>query len=520
MATASARIPSLSGANIPTNFRSKVAPLARLADEKTDALAANRWYWRSFTPSGGAESKIDSLANYALEFHGDGSLNITADCNRVIAHYSLEATRINVTPGPATLALCPPGSHSDQLIRALSDADQYVVIGATLVIVLKDKGILTFSAPTLGERCGPHAISIRTIDNGLDPKTTALLDERLVSFVETVGLPAPGVSLLVITPKGRYYKSVGVADVSTCAPLRADSLYQIGSNTKMMTAAMIYQLQEERKLSTMDHLSKFLPDLAAKLPNGADITIDTLLTQTSGLPDYFEVEAVGGKMSSGTTNKSMLTRAFTPVELVNIVATSGKALFKPGEEGKWSYSNTGYILLGMIIEKVTRKSYEENLRSRIFKPIGLKNAYLQRGGPAKGKLPQSYFQLPFSYTTGEWNASQGWSAGAVVMTAEEFATFLKALFTGRLFKNKQTLALMMSIPAAGKSALGKGMNYGHGMLENNGVLGHGGQTLGFQSDGGYIPARDVTFVMWANSATNNVNRLAVPAIAEILAGQP
>jgi hypothetical protein len=81
--------------------------------------------------------------------------------------------------------------------------------------------------------------------------------------------------------------------------------------------------------------------------------------------------------------------------------------------------------------------------------------------------------------------------------------------------------MMMSKPSAGKSALGKGMNYGHGMLENNGVLGHGGQTLGYQSDRGYIPARDVTFVVWANSATNNVNRLIVPAIAEILtASQP
>jgi D-alanyl-D-alanine carboxypeptidase len=322
----------------------------------------------------------------------------------------------------------------------------------------------------------------------------------------------------VLTPKGRYYKSVGVADVATCAPLRADSPYQIGSNTKMLTAAMIYQLQEERKLSTTDLLSKWLPDLAAKLPNGDAITIEMLLTHTSGLPDYLEVEADGGKISSGIINKTMLTRAFKPIELVNRVVTSGKPLFSPAQEGKWSYSNTGYVLLGMIVERVTRKSYEENLRTRIFKPLGLKRAYLQQGGPAPGQLPQAYFRPPFSYTTGEWNASQGWAAGAVVMTAEEFATFLKALFTGRLFKREQTLAMMMSIPPAGMAALGKGMNYGHGMLENNGVLGHGGQTLGFQSDGGYIPARDVTIVMWANSASNNVSRIAVPMIAENVTG--
>jgi hypothetical protein len=151
--------------------------------------------------------------------------------------------------------------------------------------------------------------------------------------------------------------------------------------------------------------------------------------------------------------------------------------------------------------------------------LGLKHTYLLTGQPEPGTLPHAYFQPPFDYTTDEWNASQGWAAGAVVSTPEEFATFLKALFTGKLYKQQSTLKLMQEHTAAGVDALGDGTVYAHGMLDNHGVLGHGGQTLGFQSDGGYIPDKDVTIVMWSNSATSAVNRLAVPALAGIVLGQ-
>ncbi|MCB0239858.1 MAG: beta-lactamase family protein, partial [Anaerolineae bacterium] len=331
--------------------------------------------------------------------------------------------------------------------------------------------------------------------------------------------PGPGASMLIITPEGRYLKSTGVADVTTCQPLPADSPYQIGSNTKMMTSAIIFQLQEEGVLSTADLLSKWLPDLAAQLPNGDTITIDMLLTHTSGLHDYFDLPTADGtSIEDGATDKAMLTRAFTPEELVQVVADSGLSEFEPGAEGRWSYSNTGYILLGLIIEKATGKSYEENLNERIIEPLGLEQTYLQTGEPEPGALPQAYYRSPFDFTTGEWNASQGWSAGAVVSTPDDFATFLKALFTGKLFTDPATLDLMKEHTAAGVDALGPGAVYAHGMLDNNGVLGHGGQTLGFQSDGGIIPDKDVTVVLWSNAAESNVSRLIVPAIAALAAG--
>jgi D-alanyl-D-alanine carboxypeptidase len=325
--------------------------------------------------------------------------------------------------------------------------------------------------------------------------------------------------MLIITPQGRYFKSAGVADVTTCAPLAADSAYQIGSNTKLMTSAILFQLQEEGVLTTADPLSKWLPELAAQLPNGDQITIDMLLTHTSGLHDYFEVPTADGlTIADGATNKAMLTRAFTPEELVTLAAESGLSDFAPGAEGRWNYSNTGYILLGLIIEQATGKTYEANLNERIFAPLGLEQTYLQTGQPEPGALPQAYYRSPFGFTTGEWNASQGWSAGAVVSTPTEFAAFLKALFTGELFTQPETLELMQQHSAAGVDVLGPGTIYGHGMLNNQGVLGHGGQTLGFQSDGGYIPDQDLTIVLWANAAESNVSRTIVPTLAAALGG--
>jgi D-alanyl-D-alanine carboxypeptidase len=500
------------------------AAAAALARASAIALTANPWRWISLSnPTG--QVAIASPASYVLTFHDGGSLDIKADCNNAKGTYTLEGNNITVKVGPATLAAlraCPGDSRGEQFITMLGEATRFTVAGEKLIIVPKTEGsAMLFAAaiPTAVDLCGEKALAVNKIADTLDPKISAALDKALVSFLQAGAKSAPGVSMLIITPGGRYFKSAGVADVTTCAPLQPDFAYQIGSNTKMMTSAILFQLQEEGVLKTSDPLSKWLPDLAARLPNGDKITIDMLLTHTSGLPDYFDVPTKdGATIADGVKDKAMLTRSFTPEELVTLVAASGRSDFAPGAEGKWKYSNTGYALLGLIIEKATGKSYEENLRARMVEPLGLKKTYLLTGQPKPGTLPHAYYQPPFDYTTDEWNASQGWAAGAVVSTPEEFALFLKALFTGKLFKQPATLDLMKAHTAAGVDALGKGTVYAHGMLDNNGVLGHGGQTLGFQSDGGYIPDKDVTIVMWSNSATSAVNRLVVPALAGIVTG--
>ena len=487
-------------------------------------VMANPWKWTTLTTAT-EEVTVETPASYMVTFKDDGTVDIKADCNDASGTYTLDGANVTIEVGAATLAACPGDSRSEQFLQLLGDAAQMLPLNGQLYISLKTEGstmILDAVITTVVDLCGEEALAINTIEDTLAPEISAQLDQGLVSLVQAAPRPGPGASMLIITPKGRYFKSTGVADVATCEPLAADSPYQIGSNTKLMTSAILFQLQEEGVLSISDPLSKWLPELAAKVPNGDKITVDMMMTHTSGLHDYFEVPTEDGlTIADGATDRAMLTRSFTPEELVTLVAGSGLSDFEPGAEGQWNYSNTGYILLGLIIEKATGKSYEENLKERIFEPLGFKQTYLQAGQPEAGALPQAYFHSPFDFTTGEWNASQGWSAGAVVSTPEEFAVFLKALFTGKLFTQPATLELMQQHTAAGVDALGTGTTYAHGMLDNNGVLGHGGQTLGFQSDGGYIPDKDVTIVMWSNAAESNVSRALVPALATIVsdAGQ-
>lgn len=488
------------------------------SNDHLDVLTANKWYWNVYvTPTD--RHPVNEPRSYELAFAKDGTLSVKADCNRAIGKYSLAGSKISITIGPTTLALCPGATRSEQFLELLATSAELFFVRDMLIISLSGESSLAFNAPSIVDLCGDKVLSPRSKVDSLEPAVSSELDKKLTEFVTPGPLSAPGASMLVITPKGRYFKSAGVSDVSTCAPLKADSQYQIGSNTKLMTAAIIYQLQEEGRLSTSDRIGKFLPDLAVQLQNGDEITIEMLLTHTSGLTDYLGINNGSGEIAAGVQNRSILIRGYRPEGLVDMVAKSGKSDFKPGESGKWKYSNTGYILLGMIIEKVTDRSYEANLTGRIFKPLKLRKTFLQTGTPAPNSIPQAYYQKPFTFSTRDWNASQGWSAGAVVSTSPEFAVFLKALFTGKLFKKRETLRLMLAEAPSGRDVLGKGTSYGHGMLSNNGGLGHGGETLGFQSDGGYFPEKDITVVIWANSALNNVNRTAVPGLVKIAGGE-
>ncbi len=483
-------------------------------------LTANPWKWIAYS-AGSEQGKVETPANYTLTFQTDGTVAIKADCNDAVGSWTVEGTDITMKVGPVTLAACPSGSRSDQFLRLLGEAAQLLPVEGKLYISLTTDGdAMQFDAvvTTVADLCGEKALAINTIADTLPAELSAQLDQGLAQLVQTGNRPGPGAVMLIITPNGRYLKSTGVADVKTCEPLKADSPFQIGSNTKMMTAAMIYQLQEEGKLSTSDLLSKWVPDLAAKLPNGDKMTIEMMLTHTTGMKDYFDVPGKDGSIADGAKDKAILTRAFTPEELITLVADSRLSEFAPAAERQWKYNNTGYILLGLIIEKATGKSYEENLKARIFEPLGLKKTYLQTDVPEVGALPNAYYKTPFDFATAEWNASQGWSAGAVVSTPDEFATFMKALFTGKLFKQPETVKLMKTPAPTGANRLGPGVTYAHGMSNNKGVLGHGGQTLGFQSDGGYIPDKDVTIVMWSNAAESNVSRLIVPALAGAVTG--
>jgi D-alanyl-D-alanine carboxypeptidase len=365
----------------------------------------------------------------------------------------------------------------------------------------------------INDLCGDQALVITSNDNLAEDEQTKALDLLLRQFVtlpsEELPLlsifgakpPAPGAVILVDSPGQRYFRAIGATNVETCTPVDPTLKFPIGSNTKMMTAAVIYQLQEDGRLSTSDLVSQYLPDEIARFEGAEAITIDMLLSHTSGLPDYLNSQnpsSVGMRIL--TAEPGVLEMAFTPQELV-ASAANDPLLFAPGAEGMWSYSNTGYIMLGQIIEQVTGQTYIEAVTERIIEQLGLKNTVLLAGvAPTELGLAEQYLRSPFTRETAGWNFSQAWSAGNAVSTPEDMAVFLRALYSGALYQKESTLEAMLTRAAPGYPLESDNFYYMRGGYYKAGFLGHGGQTLGTESDVGYNPELDTVIVTWANSS--------------------
>ncbi len=324
---------------------------------------------------------------------------------------------------------------------------------------------------------------------------------------------APGGVLSVEGPGWRYVKAVGMADPDAGLPVDCGMAFQIGSNTKMMTATVILQLQEEGKLSVDDLLANYLPEVAARLQHGDVMTIRQLLQHTAGVFSYTDNAPDGttGIAVASMSDPAALRRGVTPQEMIDFTIDHGQPYFAPGEEGKWYYSNSGYALLGMVIEAVEGLPLDKSFENRIFGPLGMTRSYLWDGIPRKAfGLPRSWLMPPFDNETTEWNVSQSWAGGGVISTVDDMHRFITALVGGDLFQNTETLAVMQDTvpsPIPGTTGYGLGM-----ILLEGDVWGHGGQTLGYISSLGASTGTDVSFVAWGNSAGNPVVLIAPDVI--------
>jgi D-alanyl-D-alanine carboxypeptidase len=325
---------------------------------------------------------------------------------------------------------------------------------------------------------------------------------------------APGAVISVRTSDWAYARAAGLADPDTGAPIDCAMPFQIGSNTKMMTAAVILQLMEEGLLSIEDPLSAHLPDIAARLPYGADMTLHHLLNHTSGVFSYTDNAPDGtpGLMDGGTSDASALSRQLSPAEIIDFVVAHGEPDFAPGAEGAWSYSNTGYVLLGLIVEEIEDLPLADVFERRIFAPLGMADSFLWNDVPDPDLgLPRSWLAAPFDYETTSWNMSQGWAAGAVISTADDMHRFMAGLLGGALFDDPATLPLMQEgVPTTNFTLL----RYGLGLaLKGEDLWGHGGQTLGFDSDVAARADGSLSLVVWTTSSSNAAG-LGAPVITD------
>ncbi|MEY8763119.1 MULTISPECIES: serine hydrolase [Clostridium] len=298
-------------------------------------------------------------------------------------------------------------------------------------------------------------------------------------------------------------KGYGKSDFQQNIQNTQNTTFPIGSMTKQFTAMAIMQLVEKGLINTGDPISKYIPDF----PRGDTITIGNLLTHSSGivnctnLPEFWSMN----QYSLGDINKVMDIFKNKPLE------------FKPGSN--FSYSNSGYILLGYIITKVSKMSYEDYLQKNIFQPLDMKNTGLSYNGSEKMYSSTGYGGYLDVYSVNDEATLKGtYGAGCLYSSTEDLYKWDRALYTEKLVK-KSTLDNIFSDHMAMTSS---GPYYGYGWMLSNGKYGrkiyHGGNTVGFTSNIARYPDKNLTIIILTNVGYYNINPLN-DTLAGIILGE-
>ena len=285
-----------------------------------------------------------------------------------------------------------------------------------------------------------------------------------------------------------FNKAYGFADVDKNIAADRMTKYKIGSVTKTFTAVMIMQLIEEKKLNLQTKLNRFYP----KITNAEKITIYDLLHHRTGIVDYINGDSITAKN---------IYRFHSKEEMIQKI-TDYKPLFEPGT--KHEYSNSNYNLLGYIIETLTKKSYAENIQTRIVKKANLLNTYFPQG-KIETSIGESYSYL-FNGTkwekVEEWENSIAYSAGAIISTPADLTRFMYALFDGKLVK-PSSLEQMKEIKEGYGKAL---MQFPFGERR---FYGHTGGIENFRAVVGYYPTEKLGISLIVNGDNFNRNDIMI-----------
>ncbi len=264
--------------------------------------------------------------------------------------------------------------------------------------------------------------------------------------------------------------------------------YKIGSISKTFTATMIMQLVEEKKILLTTKLSRFFP----KIENADKITIEHLLYQRTGIKDYANADATLTDVLGKPNIK----------ELVLKKIENYTSLFEP--DTKHEYSNSNYFVLGLIIEKVTKKTYAENLKTRITDKLGLKNTYYtsEKTDVTKRESFSYTFNGEYWDKIDEWNNDIAFSSGGIISTPEDLTNFIRELFKGKLVA-LPSVELMKTLKDTYGMAL---IRFPFGERK---FFGHNGKIEGFESSMGYYEKDDVSISLIINGANYSQNDIMI-----------
>jgi len=297
---------------------------------------------------------------------------------------------------------------------------------------------------------------------------------------------------LSISENGKvtYSKTIGKADLASGKSSDKLTKYRIGSISKMFTACLIFQAIEENKLSLTQNINRFFP----KITSAKEINIGNLLNHRSGIHNF----------TNDTSYFNYYTASKSQKEMLEIIQASGSD-FK--SNSKAEYSNSNYILLSFILEKIYKKSYEELLDIKIIQPQGLKNTYFGK------KLELAKNECASYRFSGKWeleketNSSVSLGAGGIVSTTEDLLFFISNLFEGKII-NTASLEQMTKLED------GYGMGIFPVPFYDKKGFGHTGGIDGFSSFLYIFPEEKISIALTSNGSRFNNNDIAIAALSD------
>lgn len=331
--------------------------------------------------------------------------------------------------------------------------------------------------------------------------------ENIYSQILNSEFTEDGTGASAIVTKGNkviFIGAAGQANVELDVKMKPEHVFRLGSITKQFTAVSILKLMEEGKIDLQAEITQYLPDYPT---NGKTITIEHLLNHTSGIQSYTDMD---GFMQDRTRED------MTPMELIEVFKNEPMN-FDPGDEHR--YNNSGYILLGAIIEKVSGQSYAEYVSKNIFKPLGMNSTYY--GGhqkiipnraagymqDANGLINAHYLSMTLPY-----------AAGSLVGTVSDLHKWNRAIFDGKVISKKSLKMAHTPSTLNNGETVDYGYGWAFGSVMGEKTIEHGGGIFGFLTQAMYLPDHDVYVAVFSNCNCKSPNmvagRLAAAAIGK------
>ncbi len=333
-----------------------------------------------------------------------------------------------------------------------------------------------------------------------------LLTQAIDTLIQEAYEPTePGVAVIAVKDgQTVFYKGHGLANLELDVPIEPDMVFRIGSVTKQFTAVAILMLAEQGKLSLDDSISKFLPDYPT---HDYLITVKHLLTHTSGIKSY----------TSMPEWIPLWRKDFTVQELIDFFKNQ-PMVSAPGK--RWAYNNSGYILLGAIIEKTTDQTYGQFIQQSIFELLGMKQSYYDNPSQVIPRRVAGYDKSPNGFTNAACiSMTQPYAAGALASTVSDLALWDMALYSEKLLKFETLEQAHTSYHLLDGSPTAYGFGWMISEYAGHRVIEHSGGIQGFRSHTIRLPDDHVFVAVLSNNGGTSPQKLAFK-IAALVIGKP